>query len=131
MMLELRQKGVENLINKAKNMDSDIRKIIDGTLDDARSRCNVYAMGYVPKDTGRLAESIYSYRIKNGFVIGADSNIAPYAIFNEYGSITTPIGDVSSPMAAKKTGVRPFLRPAIYNTIAEMDEMFGLKLKML
>lgn len=113
----------ETIANMKKLSDTD--KIVSQTMDEARERCEAYALGYCPKDTGELAESIYAYSTGNGFVIGA---LAKHAVFNEFGSITTPIGSPQSPVAAKKTGVRPFLRPAIYHVKQEMPEIFGKKL---
>ena len=53
---------------------------------------------------------------------------AKHAVFNEYGSVRTPIGNVGSPISAKKKGFRPFLRPAIYKATAEADYIFRKKL---
>lgn len=116
--------GLNEAIANMKKL-SNTDKMVKETMEEARGRCEEYAMGYCPKDTGELAESIYSYSIGNGFVIGA---LAKHAVFNEFGSITTPIGSPQSPIAAKKTGVRPFIRPAIYKVKQEMPEIFGKKL---
>ena len=116
--------GLNKVIEDMKKL-SDTDKIIGQTMDEARERCEGYAIGYCPKDTGELAESIYSYSTGNSFVIGA---LAKHAVFNEFGSLTTPIGSPQSPIAAKKTGVRPFLRPSIYRVKQEMPEIFGKKL---
>jgi len=123
-MLEIHQTGLNDWVQKTKKM-SNMEKIMKATMDDARQRAESYAIGYCPKDTGELAESIYSHLEGEGFVVGAS---AKHAVFNEYGSITTPIGDVESPIAAKKTGVRPFIRPAIYQVKKEMPEIFGKKM---
>jgi len=126
-MLEFRQRGLNDFIKKATSINKgNIDKAIIATIDDARQAAYEYAVGYAPKDTGKLAESVYANPVEGGmaFMLGAT---ADYAVFNEYGSITTPIGDVSSPRAAKKTGVRPFLRPALLHVRQEFPKVFGGK----
>ena len=123
-MIEMKVSGLNKVVEDMKKL-SDTDKIVEKTMDEARVRCETYAIGYCPKDTGELAESIYAYSTGNGFVIGA---LAKHAVFNEFGSITTPIGSPHSPIAAKKVGVRPFIRPAIYKVKQEMPEIFGKKL---
>lgn len=123
-MLEFNQKCLSQ-IEDLKDMcnPDNLEKAVEGTMWDAEARCFVYALGNCPKDTGELAESLYTYPIKDGFVIGDD---AGHAAANEFGSITTPIGDVDAPMAAKKVGVRPFIRPAIHKVRDEFVDIFDL-----
>ena len=123
-MLEFRQTGSIKKLEAFNKGNFD--KTIIATMEDARQAVLEYAVGYAPKDTGKLAESIYANPVDGGkgFDLGAE---ALYAVFNEYGSITTPIGNVSSPKAAKKTGVRPFLRPALLKVRGEFPELFGKK----
>ena len=87
-----------------------------------------YARQMCPVDTGAMRDSIYINYSKSGFELGAST---PYAVFNEYGSIHTPIGSVQSPRAAKMTGYRPFLRPAMYRATGEMPEIFNKKLAQI
>jgi len=125
-MIEFIQLGLNEYIEKLQSTNKNFRNIIDSTMDKARHRAKELAEEYVPEDTTILRQSIYTELIDNGFIIGAD---APYAVFNEYGSITTPAGDVSAPIAAKYKGQRPFLRPALYQLRNEMRQIFGEKLQ--
>ena len=126
-MIEFRQHGLNNFIKKANGINKgNVDKATMATMEEARQAAYEYARRYAPKDTGELAESIYANPTDGGkgFSLGAD---AKHAVFNEYGSITTPIGDVSSPKAAKKTGVRPFMRVALVKVRDEFPEVFGKK----
>jgi len=120
--LQMTMKGLPELIESL-----DGKHIINANKETIADVCEYayeLAMGFCPKDTGELAESIYKECRDDSFEIGAD---APHAIFNEYGSITTPIGNVNAPKAAKKTGVRPFIRPALYRAVAEYETVFFKK----
>lgn len=125
-MIELRQEGLNDIIKLLKKTKP--KEIVEKTMEEARMKAEMYAQGYCPVDTGELIESIYTEPISNGFVLGAD---AKHAVFNEYGSITTPIGDVTAPLPAKKVGVRPFLRPALLRVREEMTDIFNKKLQRL
>jgi len=98
----------------------------NNTIRDVAKEAEKYAKQMCPVDTGRLKKSIYLSLEKSGFQLGAS---APYAIFNEYGSITTPIGSVGSPIAAKKAGVRPFLRPAMHRAIRNASKYFSQNIR--
>jgi len=100
-------------------------KLYVSTVQDVGKNAKEYAHQMCPVDTGTLRDSIFLNSNKDGFELGAN---APYAVFNEYGSIYTPIGSVKSPKAAKKTGFRPFIRPSIYRATREVDSIFGQKL---
>jgi HK97 gp10 family phage protein len=69
-----------------------------------------------PVDTGELRRSVYVNIIKDGFELGAT---ARHAIFNEYGSIYTPLGP------GKMSGFRPFIRPAVYHAIQRYPGIFS------
>ena len=99
-----------------------VRNAPSESAEEAREMAENYARGYCPVDTGELLESIYSYPIRNGFRLGAN---AKHAVFNEFGSITTPIGDPSSPLPAKYVGVRPFLRPALFDVARDYPKVFN------
>jgi len=112
--------GVQNLFKKLGE-----EKLYVSTVQDVGKQAKKYALQMVPVDTGMLKKSIYLKSSKMGFELGAT---AKHAVFNEYGSLTTPIGSVESPMSAVKTGFRPFLRPSIYKASREVDQIFGKKL---
>jgi len=122
-MTDLQQSGLNEVVEKLKKVD---KNMFNEIMNEARVRAEFYARKYCPVDTGELENSIYSLNTNSGFVLGAS---ARHAIFNEYGSMTTPVGYVTSPLPAKKTGFRPFLRPAIYRVRQEMQELFGGKLQ--
>ena len=73
-------------------------------------------MQMCPVDTGALRSSIFLERERKGFVLGAS---ASYAVFNEYGSISTPLGK------AKYHGQRPFLRPSAYKAMRIAPDVFN------
>ena len=100
-------------------------KIYNDVVKTVGEKAEKYAIQMCPVDTGELQGSIYLDVDKDGFELGAS---AGHAVFNEYGSITTPIGSISSPKAAKKTGFRPFLRPSVYKATRQAPEIFGKKL---
>lgn len=118
-MISIEQTGMEDIIGRLKKFS--MPKTVNKAMNNARERAEIYAMGYAPKDTGELAESIYSYDTDGGFILGAS---AKHAVFNEYGSITTPVGSVMSPLPAKKVGIRPFLRPALLHVREEIPKLF-------
>lgn len=121
-MITMEAHGLKRLINK-----TDPKKLeasIGATMEQACERAFELAVGYCPKDTGELVESMFKECGKDSFSIGAN---ARHAVFNEFGSIRTPIGDVKSPKAAKFVGVRPFIRPAIYQVKNEFPELFRKK----
>jgi phage gpG-like protein len=117
-LLEFEQKGLKSFTDNLKKVD--VREIVKNTMRDAEKAAKEYAVGYAPKDTGELAESIYTVPIKDGFIIGASVR---YAVFNEYGSIYTPVGTIDFPLPAKKVGVRPFIRPAMRRVQQEFPKL--------
>jgi hypothetical protein len=76
---------------------------------------------FVPVDTGELRDSLYTEVTKEGFVLGAN---ARHAVFNEYGSLYTPIGGINNPAKAKKKGFRPFIRPTLYEMRKKHRKIF-------
>ncbi len=120
-MMSLTAKGIDSAIKKVKN--ADLSKIVYEMTEEARVKAENYAKELCPVVTGNLRNSIFSYTAPGcwQFILGAS---AKHAVFNEYGSITTPIGTVQAPLHAKITGFRPFLRPAIYKVKEEMPKIF-------
>ena len=100
--------------------------------ETARMRC--------PKETGRLAESIYHKVEGNRVTIGTKG--VPYAAFVEFGTSSMvsahgphdPTGPVTSWEAKTKRGdislsTMPFLRTAAFEKDAEIKKIFGDALK--
>ena len=124
MAVQIRIEGLNDIID----MLDEIEKgdWARSTMHEIGANAKRYAKDeYCPVDTGELRSSIYLRSDKNGFQLFAT---APHAIFNEYGSIFTPIGSVENPKKAKKKGFRPFLRPAIYKATGEAEYLFRKKL---
>ena len=121
-MIEIEMKGLNSVVKNLGKVESLIkdRSIFREAALFARNE----AKRLSPVDTGILRQSIYFETAKDGFYLGAK---APYAIFNEYGSIKTPAGSIESPLPAKKHGQRPFLRPALYETWKKFPEIFKKK----
>jgi len=98
-----------------------IKEIMSWAADNAANR----ARANCPVDTGELLDSIWSNSDDTSCAIGAT---APYAVFNEFGSYCTPIGSVESPIPAKYSGYRPFLRPAMIDTTNDLPEKITRKM---
>ena len=107
-----------NELGKHEFYESIIHEVGEKAKEYAEKLCPV-------GDTGDMKDSIDVTFYRDGFVLEAGTE---YAVFNEYGSIFTPIGSVSSPKPAKKVGFRPFLRPALYKATGEVDYIFGQKM---
>lgn len=120
--VEFRVTGLNDVIKTLEKLDQ--KDLIESVIEDTGNYAYKEARKLSPVDTGRLKDSIYMYPYGNKFSLGAS---APYASYNEYGSITTPAGSVSEPVPAKKQGFRPFLRPAMYKAMRQFDYIFGKK----
>jgi phage gpG-like protein len=100
--------------------DSDIfNETMEAVAQDAY---NLARDKYVPvyeKDGGTLRDSIFYECTKETCVLGAT---APYAVWNEYGSIHSPLGP------GKKCGQRPFLRPAMIEARNHAQDFFNKKM---
>jgi len=118
-MIELEMIGMNSILGKLKKFS--MKDAVDDTMEEAARTAKLYAEAFAPWATGELMESIYADVIPGGFILGAN---ARHAVFNEYGSLTTPIGTVQAPLPAKIVGVRPFLRPALYKVKQEMQKTF-------
>jgi len=122
-MIEMMISGLSNLYNIFDSVEksTDSKELYKEAAETAKQ----YAEENCPYDTGTLMETIYVEVQDDGFIIGA---YAPYAVYNEYGSIYTPAGTVMAPRPAKYSGFRPFLRPAVYRVREEFGETFGRNL---
>jgi len=125
-MIALEMIGMNSILGKLKKLS--VKDAVDNTMEEAARIAKLYAENYAPLATGELKNSIYSHTVPGGFVLGAN---AKHAVFNEYGSLTTPIGSVQAPLPAKIVGVRPFLRPAIYEVKQEMQKTFNKSVEEL
>jgi len=120
--IEFRVSGLNDVIKTLEKLEQ--KDLIESVMEDTGNYAYKEARKLSPVDTGRLRAGIYMYPSGNKFSLGA---YAPYASYNEYGSITTPAGSVADPMSAKKRGFRPFLRPAMYKAMNKVDYIFGKK----
>lgn len=79
---------------------------------------------YAPEDTGAMEENIYYDKISD--MMYAIICTVPYAIYNEFGTYNMPAGDAEQPLPVTsrsgKRAYRPFLRPAIYQTLKSFPE---------
>ena len=121
-MIGITFSGLNDVMRMFEELGKD--ELYESTMDEVADRAKDYAEQLSPVDTGTLRESINVIKRGTEFELYAD---APYAVFNEYGSIFTPIGSVDSPKPAKYAGFRPFLRPAAYKAMREVDYIFGKK----
>jgi len=116
--------GIKELLSKCKDLESLdwVRQANDEAADWAEET----AIHMCPVDTGELQASIYLKKHQYSFELGAT---AKHAVFNEYGSITTPAGSPENPISAKYAGFRPFIRPAIYDTKAKYGDWVSANFK--
>ena len=118
-MITIEMKGMQRLIDRTD--PKKLKESIGSTMNEACNLAYDWAVIYCPIDTGELVESMYKNCDETSFEIGAN---AKHAVFNEFGSIRTPIGSIESPKAAKYKGVRPFIRPAMYKVKNMFPELF-------
>ena len=105
-----------NKINK-EFFESFIKDIADLTVD--------YAFVYAPEDTGNMENSIRA--LKTGdFTYDVICDV-PYAEYNEYGSIRTPVPFSGSSTSGKSPVFRPFMRPAAIRARDEAGNIFKIK----
>jgi hypothetical protein len=119
-LLSIKQTGGTKIVTRLKLLVKG--KNLDKMWSEAGDIAENHARDLSPVDTGELHASIHVEDIKHGFILSAD---AEHAIFNEYGSITTPIGSVNAPKPAKYYGYRPFMRPAILRVMREIPILFN------
>jgi len=121
-MLGIEINGLVDVTSAFEDMSKS--DVLEQIMEETANNAKKYAMEYSPVDTGELKSSIDTITYQDGFYLYADTD---YAIFNEYGSIYTPIGKVFAPIPAKYQGFRPFLRPAVYKATGEVEYLFGEK----
>jgi len=90
-----------------------------------------------PEDTGLMESSIQIIETNGKWGLVIDGTLVPYAVYNEFGTYKMPVGDEINPLpitsTSGKAAYRPFLRPAAYRCLDDLDSivnkiMFG-KLK--
>lgn len=114
--------GLNDVTKAFKEMEKD--ELYQSTMNEVADVAYNWLQTLCPVDTGFLLSTTFVTKQKNGFELGAT---APYAVYNEFGSIYTPIGGVHSPIPAKYAGFRPFVRPAAYRAMEQLPYIFGQK----
>ena len=123
-MIDIEVRGIE----KVMRIFNEIGKgeIFSETIADAGRIAEGHAKSLCPVDTGELLNSIFLEINEHDFILGAT---AKHAVFNEYGCYNLNCGSPESPEPAKHSGFRPFLRPAIYQTMQEIPNIFNKRFK--
>ena len=116
--------GIKEIIGKLDKMGN--KKIYNDVLKQTGEKAVAYAKMFAPEMTGAMMRSI------NGSIHGNTFSLmctAPYAIFNEFGTIFMSAGTPDSPFPVTSTSgkyaFRPFLRPAMHRAFKEAPEIFS------
>lgn len=108
MSLSLEFRGWEEFRRFSKNFPSRVRMAMNDVSEEASRLIAAKARSKAPKRTGKLRDSIRA----SGFTIEAR---APYSKFVEFGT--------------KRMDAKPFLRPAIRESMDEVRNIFGTKIQ--
>lgn len=125
-MIRLTISGMESIQSKLKQLgEPDLYKDVMHDTGDVAWK---WLQLLCPVDKGALKASTYLTKTQNGFEIGAT---AKHAVYNEYGSISTPIGDINNPLSAKYAGFRPFLRVSAHRALSELNSIFKMRVEKI
>jgi HK97 gp10 family phage protein len=116
--------GVDELIEFLKEITSE--KKADQVLKELAHRTATRAFQLAPEDTGAMEEDIRVEKDSEGYVVTCN---IPYAYYNEFGTFKMPVGTEVDPKGvistSGKSAYRPFMRPAAYQTLDEIDEIIN------
>jgi len=112
--------GVDELISFLKETFSEKKaeQVLKKLADNTAKR----AFELAPEDTGKMEEDIRVEKDGDGYKVTCN---IPYAVYNEFGTYTMPVGTEDSPLAVTSTSgkaaYRPFMRPASYQSLDEIN----------
>jgi len=116
--------GVDELISFLKETFSEKKaeQVLKKLADNTAKR----AFELAPEDTGKMEEDIRVEKDSDGYKVTCS---IPYAVYNEFGTYTMPVGTEESPLSITSTSgkgsYRPFMRSAAYQTLDEMTEIIN------
>jgi HK97 gp10 family phage protein len=80
-------KGISSTINELRKFGAKADKIISENIEATSQEMVQKAVSLVPKDFGKLAQSIQSVKVDNlHYRVEAGGGVAPYAPYVEYGT---------------------------------------------
>jgi hypothetical protein len=124
-MPSVRIEGLNELSKMFHEMSDE--KIYDEILMTLAILTLSKAIELAPEDTGLMENSIQIRKVGNDWELFIDGRVVPYAVYNEWGTYKMPVGDEINPLAiistSGKSAYRPFLRPAAYRSLDELDEV--------
>lgn len=117
--------GIDELITFLEEISSE--KKVEQVIKLIAERTALIAYRLAPEDTGKMEENIRIEKTgDNGYEVVCD---IPYAVHNEFGTYCMPIGSEENPLAitstSGKSAYRPFLRPACYQVLDQMEEIIN------
>jgi HK97 gp10 family phage protein len=122
--------GADELIEFLKEITSE--KKADQVLQKLAEKTATKAFELAPEDTGVMENDIRVEKDSEGYKVVCDprnSSGKDYAIYNEFGTYKMPVGTEENPLAITSTSgkgaYRPFMRPAAYQTLDELDEIIN------
>jgi len=122
--------GADELIEFLKEITSE--KKAEQVLQKLAEKTALKAFELAPEDTGVMENDIRVEKDSEGYKVVCDprnSSGKDYAIYNEFGTYKMPVGTEENPLAITSTSgkgaYRPFLRPAAYQTLEELDDIIN------
>jgi HK97 gp10 family phage protein len=116
--------GADELIEFLKEITSE--KKAEQVIQELAYRTAARAFQLAPEDTGKMEEDIRVEKDSDGYLVTCSVS---YAYYNEFGTYKMIAGDEQNPQGvvstSGKVSYRPFMRPAAYQTLDEMDEIIN------
>jgi len=125
-MVSIEVTGLDSLIKKMQHVASP--EMIDEFMAQMGDMMLNQARAYSPVRTGDMMNGINKNTTEQEIELFCD---VPYAVYNEYGSYTTPAGTPENPIESTgpvsgKVAYRPFMRSAVYTVMNEKDKIFDM-----
>jgi hypothetical protein len=123
-MVSIRVTGISEVISFLNEIANP--KQVDRVTLKLAEKTALKAYRFAPEDTGDMENSIRVEQIQGGHQVSCN---VPYAIYNEFGTYKMPIGSEENPLSITSTSgkgaYRPFMRPAIYAVLAELESIIN------
>lgn len=129
-MVSIIVSGADELIIFLKEITSE--KKAEQVLKELADRTAKKAYELAPEDTGKMENDIRVEKDSEGYKVTCDptnNSGKDYAVYNEFGTYKMPVGSEENPLAitstSGKAAYRPFMRPACYQTLDELDNIIN------
>lgn len=141
-MAKVRIKGISKTINELRKFGLKADKIISENIEATSQEMVQKAVSLVPKDFGKLAQSIQSVKVDDlNYRVEAGGGVAPYAPYVEYGTgglVDVPKEFTEQALLAKGKGIkqvnllpRPYMYPAFVFGSKELPVNLRKELELL